>query len=321
MSEPSFSIAHGRARFAAAVLLAFSPLYGCDGDGGSDAGGSDAGAGLEMSTLFGECVDDSQCPGADAVCRTSAEGFPGGYCTVPCEDRTLCDDGFVYNHCLARGEDPATFCELRCLNGLDCGRDGWSCSTTFADGSGACIPVCSSDEQCGDGAMCNIYTGTCTTDAIPTTGSVTGEACDNGDQCKSGACIAEVDRNGVPTGWVGGYCTGNCILPAGYNSNSFFDGPELPNGGCPGDALCIPQTFAHSSQRDLGTCYDACTESGTCRGGYTCLTSFQTSGGAATYPTGICVPGDCTMAGCPTGYECQTLDAGTMNERSVCAPM
>lgn len=293
-------------------------LVGCDGEEMVDAG-TDAGPAVEPSPLFGECASDAQCEGEGAICRTSADGFPGGYCTVPCSDRTPCDDGFVYNHCLSRGDEEQSYCELRCLNGLDCGRDGWTCLVQFADDSGACIPVCQNDDQCGDGAVCNTYTGECTTDAIPDTGAVTGEPCADNDSCRSGLCVPEINTQGQPTGWVGGYCISNCILPPGYNTNTFFEGDELPNAGCPGDAVCVPRSFGAASQRDLGSCYDQCTDAGQCRDGYTCLSTFL--GGMASYPNGICVPIDCTGTACPTGYECVVINEGTMQERNVCAPM
>jgi len=295
-------------------------LVGCDDDGGSDGGVGDAGPGVEPSALFGACQQDSQCPGEGAICRTAAEGFPGGYCTVPCMDRTPCDDGFVYNHCLRRGDVEQSYCELRCLNGIDCGRDGWTCLNQFEDDSGACIPVCGSDEQCGDGAQCNPFTGECTTEPVPDIGAVTGETCANDDACRSGACITEVDDAGQPSGWVGGYCISNCILPPGYNTNSFFEGDALPSGSCPGDTVCLPRTFRAASRGDLGACYDQCTGDGDCRQGYTCLQEFRVGMGSASYSNGVCVPGNCMEDGCPTGYGCVVLNEGTMDARAVCAP-
>ena len=59
------------------ILLALIVgLTGCDGDGGTDAG-TDAGPGIEPSPLFGECQSNEQCLGEGAICRSSADGFPG----------------------------------------------------------------------------------------------------------------------------------------------------------------------------------------------------------------------------------------------------
>ena len=294
------------------------PLAGCDddGDGGTDAG-PDIDAG-EPGGLFDACNSDADC-GNEAVCRTSADGFPGGYCTRACTDRTPCDDGFVYNHCLARGEDTeAQFCELRCLNGIDCGRDGWTCQAgIFPDDSGACIPVCSSDEQCGNGAMCNRYTGECSLESISPSGSIAGEACADNDGCRSGICNPEIsDQTGNPTGWVGGYCLGYCILPSGYNTNTFYEGDALPSGSCPDDDICFPASFGAASQRDLGFCLDSCTTDGECREGYFCRSQFAIGMSTASFTNGVCWPADCTMNGCPTGYECTMVGDG-----AVCAPL
>lgn len=309
---------HPLVSFCGSLLALSLSVTGCDGDGAADAGPPAMDAG-EPAGLFAPCSADSDC-GEGSICRTSADGFPGGYCTVECTDRTPCDDGFVYNHCLARGESSASYCELRCLNGLDCGRDGWTCLPSFGDGSGACIPVCESDDQCGNGASCNVYTGECTTDAIPTTGATVGQTCADDDACRSGSCAVEINQAGDPTGFLGGYCVGNCILPAGYNTNTFYDGDALPNAGCPDDGVCLPRSFGAASQFDLGTCYGQCMGDGDCRPGYTCRQEFSAGGGNFTYTNGICLPINCATTACPTGYECVTLNPGTDNERNVCGP-
>ncbi|HJL18751.1 MAG TPA: hypothetical protein RMH99_24025 [Sandaracinaceae bacterium LLY-WYZ-13_1] len=292
----------------------------CDGDPPAmDAGpGEDAGPPLEPSRLFGPCLEDWQCPGEDAVCRTPTDGWPEGYCTRPCEDRTPCDVDGVYHHCAQREGEEQSYCERRCLNGIDCGRDGYSCAGELPPSGGACLPVCSDDEQCGN-LVCDRYTGQCAEAAGE--GAVTGEGCAESEDCRSEQCIAELNESGVPTGWVGGYCVGNCVLPSGFNNNDFYAGDELPPGTCPGEAICIPAGNGQS-RGDLGRCYHGCEADADCRDGYSCLREFNlASGGVASYPNGICVPGSCASDGCPTGYECVNVTGSDGMTRAVCSPL
>ncbi len=300
------------------ILLFASFSAACGGPAPQpDGGGVDSGPPLMRSELFGPCEQDWQCPGEGAICRTAAEGPLGGYCTVPCEDRTPCDYRGVYHHCAARQGETQAYCERRCLNGIDCGRDGYTCAGELPPSGGVCIGVCSSDAQCGAGTVCNTYSGECVDGAVPT-GAITGEACRTNDDCRSGQCVQEVDENDVPTGWVGGYCISNCIIPSGYNTSSFFSGESLPQGTCAGDAVCLPATGY--SRGDLGTCYDQCTSDADCRDGYGCLKQIQLGGGGfSTYQNGLCVPNDCGAEGCPVGYTCVTVMT-TNGNRNVCAP-
>ncbi len=308
------------ASLCAALLL----VAGCDGNAPAtmpDAG-TDAGTAAPMrSTLFGPCETDEQCPGMGAVCRRASEdGYPGGYCTVPCSDRTPCDYRSVYHHCLRREGETQAYCERRCLNGIDCGRSGYSCGPEIAaEAGGACLPVCTSDEECGGGAICNLYSGQCGTRGADETLAPNGAACAFGDDCRSGGCVAEASPTGVPTGWVGGYCVSNCILPGGYNTSSFFEGSELPQGTCPEGGLCIPSGQGQA-RGDMGSCYVECRSATDCRPGYTCLSSFGLgSGGTANYTNGICVPADCSRVACPSGYTCRSITGADGRPRNVCA--
>jgi hypothetical protein len=236
---------------------------------------------LLPSRIFGACVEDSQCPGGEeAFCRGPEDGYPGGYCTIACDDRTACDDGSVYNHCLTLAGATSSTCERRCRNGSDC-RDTYSCAIlrTTPEGmaEGVCIPVCASDADCGS-AHCNTYSGRCGT-GVPTSGGETGDPCTSAAQCRSGSCRAE------STGFVGGYCDGPCRLPAGFNTSDFFGGDELPAGNCPGAAVCIPGN--QYGEGDLGTCLASCTSSADCRPGYGCQ---QNPTGSHAFTNGFCVP-------------------------------
>jgi hypothetical protein len=124
----------------------------------------------------------------------------------------------------------------------------------------------------------------------------------------------------VPTGWVGGYCIANCVLPPGFNNNDFYTGDALPQATCAGDAVCLPAQG--QSRGDLGTCYDQCTSDDDCRDGYGCLKDIQlASGGVSSYSNGVCVPKACSAAEpCPAGYTCVSVQGADGQPRNVCAP-
>lgn len=274
-------------------------------------------AGLEESYLFGPCVVDEQCPGAGAFCRGPEEGYPNGQCTVPCPggDRGPCDDGFRYNHCLEQEEGSGFFCEFRCLNGVDCGRDNYTCVGSFDSmGAGTCIGICSADEECGGTAECNAWSGSCVAPGeVPTEGEETGGPCTENGDCLSDDCIQPYDPGF--SGWPDGYCLGYCILPMGYNTNTFYSGETLPQGTCSGDSICFPN--GSYTRGDLGVCFDGCTVDADCREAYYCLRSIDLpSGGTSRYTNGVCLPLDCGTTACPTGFTCRSLrtsSGGTIN--------
>lgn len=298
-------------------------LCACGGDddgGGGDPtdAGTDAGppvmdsgwdAGPEPSELFGPCYTDEQCPGADGFCRKPEEGWPGGYCTSTCVDRGPCDDGFRYNHCLPSEEHDGgvSHCEQKCLNGADC-REGYTCVGSLdSEGSGMCIGLCDEDSDCEPGGECNEWAAECVPEGeSPTEGSEHGGPCDENGDCLSDNCIPPYETGF--TGWADGYCVGYCILPMGYNTNTFYSGETLPQGTCSGDAVCWPN--GSYTRGDLGICLDGCTTDADCRqdAGYYCLESINLpSGSVSSYTNGVCLPMDCSSSACPEGFTCRML--------------
>jgi len=272
-----------------------APLAGCGDDDavvpppGMDAGAEDAGVDSggppPPSTLFGPCVEDSQCPGDGAFCRLPADGWAMGYCTLPCMDRAPCDDGIIYNHCVEQTDGSGSFCERRCLNGFDCSRDGYTC-IPYDPSGGTCISICSEEFPCGAGADCNSWSGACVPEGtVPTEGGVNGDSCGASEECRSERCILDPD-------WPGGYCYGFCILPLGYNSNTLFNEDTLPEASCPTGDVCFPNDSL--TRGDLGVCFLGCTSDADCRAaeGYGCRQSWElASGETRTFTNGICVPG------------------------------
>lgn len=240
---------------------------------------------LEASRLFGPCVEDDQCPGDAAVCLTSAEfGYAGGVCTVPCEDRTPCDDGFGYHFCDPLDGLEGNFCQQRCINGVDCGRDRFTCAAPDGADAGVCTSICLTDADCGSGARCEPFSGQCVADDEPPLESaVTGEPCVDPDDCRSDVCLDEAVR-----AFPSGYCVADCILPPGYNSSNFYAGDTLPTGDCAGDAICIP-ALGTSTRGNVGMCFSACESDGDCRTNYWCRRTF-TDVQSAGFTNGVCWP-------------------------------
>ncbi|MEM9071212.1 MAG: hypothetical protein AAGE52_22060 [Myxococcota bacterium] len=306
-------------RWAAALLL----VVACGDDSAPPAEDAAVDMGVDtapppMSVLFGPCVQDSQCPGAGAFCRTGADGFPQGQCTLPCEDRGPCDDGVVFNHCLPDPDNPdRNICQQSCLNAQDCGRENYICVGRTDMRDGICIGFCDDDADCGEGAECNVHAGTCVAaGTVPTEGARTGEGCMRDDDCLSGACILE--ERDLPTGWNGGYCLGACRIPAGYNTNTFYSGDAYPTEQCPDNNVCYPaDSYARGNE---GLCLTACETDDDCRAseGYFCDRMVSlTSGDTKTFTNGICFPIDCSMRDCPTGYACEGYGSGTQR-RFLC---
>ncbi len=278
---------------AGLALGSMLSLTGCPTDtGATDAALPDAAFPDAMiyaaSEMYGPCVIDEQCPGEGAICRSPLRGYPGGYCTVPCDDRTPCEGlGTQNNHCVQLNGEDRSYCEVNCVNGRDCRNagDGYSCLAEQLPTGGLCIPVCNTDAQCGAGAACDTHTGRCVAAGEQRAGALTGEPCASNDACASGACVPPAN------GFTGGYCVANCALPMGFNTNSFFDGTVLPSGGCPEDALCMPFNGSFAA-RDLGVCLDGCATDGECRDGYFCRKDYQLQMGGPTFSfeNGVCWP-------------------------------
>ena len=305
----------------------FPALAGCGDDDGMNApdlGPPDLGEqdmDLPMSKKYGPCERDSQCPGVGARCRQPSEGWPNGYCTLPCvepDEEPCLDDELFYHNCLPDGTG-AAWCERRCLNGIDCGRNGYTCVGQFPPaGAGMCIGVCLSDDDCSRGEVCSAESGRCVT-SLPTTGGGIGAPCAANADCRSNECITEINAGGYPSGFPGGYCVTRCILPAGYNGNTYFSGPALPQGGCVGGAICIPsRSFAEG---DPGICVDECDVPSDCPLS-DCVKDFPlASGDTATFTNGVCLPIDCAVDECPAGTTCRTFTPTGGRRTSSCVTM
>lgn len=280
------------------------------------------------STLYGPCETDAQCPGEGAICRRAADGYPMGYCTVPCTDRGPCEDEFgaQNNLCVQLAGATQRYCEQSCINGNDCRDESYSCfgadASADPDVRGICAPVCQRDEQCGAGAICVRETGRCAAAGTVPEGAPNGSPCNTNDMCASGFCIPEVGRtSGQPTSYTEGYCVSNCVLPPGFNTNNFYAGSELPVGGsCPDGLICMPINGS-VARRDLGLCLNACYEDADCRDEhYFCKRSWGFRSNTM-FENGACSPRDCRTAPCPSGHRCVTLTFDDGSTSGRCTPM
>lgn len=288
--------------------------------------------------IYGPCDSAAECRDG-LICRRSVEsGLPGGQCNVECtrDDqcvRYLSSGDPIDGYC--QQPDPAghRYCARVCVNGIDCGRDGYSCLTVNGGTISSvmiCTPVCT-DDSCIDGTVCDHETGRCHAPTDPTpVGRTVGQSCvattdpamTPATVCRSGFCSVQVthDSMGVPfeTGFNGGFCYARCILPSGYNSSNLWAGDTLPQANCPDHAICFPN--GSLAEQDLGICLPSCSADSDCREseGYKCRKSFVLGTAAAPHTyrfmNGYCTPYDCAAAGaaaCPTGLMCRRTTSGT----------
>ncbi|MEM1416541.1 MAG: hypothetical protein AAGH15_16640 [Myxococcota bacterium] len=246
--------------------------------------------GLAMSSLYGPCSDDSQCPGPEGICLT--DGFPNGLCSRGCfidPGNPSIRDGTNCQLTLPNGDtrfgacidiDGTSACLPRCIASIDCGGAPFACvEITPAPGAPdteeVCQVICAGDADCG-GGVCNPYTARCVAPGgIPTTGGEIGDACAANEGCKSETCAGGFFGRAAP----GNYCVGTCRIPP----ESEYAG-SMPQAGCPVGAVCAPGTAGSA-----GLCLDECTPgvAGDCRDGYICANQI----GGVNYSNGFCVGG------------------------------
>jgi hypothetical protein len=282
-----------------------------------------------MSPLFGRCRDDADCP-EGGTCLLNTQGYPGGFCSRVCTSSSECDPGIqgVAGICTLVGS--RRMCMRECLNGFDCGREGYTCVDVTSSIS-VCQPSCSPD-GCGAGARCNVWTSRCEplTAPDPPPGRANGEPCTAAgamSECRSQLCIRATDQSGAYSGWNNGLCVSACTIPLGYSSGNFWNGEEFPQSNCPTGSVCFPN--GSYSERDQGLCLQGCRSDSDCRAseGYFCRRTFPRGmTGSHTYANGVCLPVDCIndrMHPCPAGYTCETRRrtvGGQTQTYGVCRP-
>ena len=120
-----------------------------------------------------ECLTDSL-SAADVSCVNEllSWGFEGGYCfrrSYQCPDGTQKLGNIT--------ENSRFFCALECNRTNPCTRPGYYCSDEVL---GVCLPLCSDNTDCANGAVCN-ENGHCVTECG--NGIINREDCDGYDNC------------------------------------------------------------------------------------------------------------------------------------------
>ncbi len=181
------------------------------------------------------CAESEQCSGTEEICDTAThactcspelEHCEGG-CVDTDNDPAFCGD--CETSC-----PPGQLCEAgSCVDPLDCRTNGLGCSGfTYCDATtGACLPGCTSSEQCpGQDELCDEATNDCVcsagldrcggacvnTDNDPAFCGDCETSCPSGHLCETGSCVDPLDcrTNGVGCADFS-YCdatTGACLL-------------------------------------------------------------------------------------------------------------
>lgn len=238
------------------------------------------------------CMSDGECGslGDGGECRkltsTQRYSYPGGYCTKPCMSSSACAHDAI---CVrVNGEESDALCMPQCSepNTFSTCREGYLCVGFTVGAGGACWllepflpdagpPLEKTGQSCMTSTMCN------------------STATPNG----AGFCIPETLRDGGPSGFTGGYCTGDCTMD-----------PRVC--GSDGGAVCVPA--GPQSYLCEKSCAGPQQGQSDCRPGYVCYGySVRTpDGGSRPSPTGVCQPNCNVMGGlfaCAPGAYC---DAG-----------
>ncbi len=258
------------------------------------------------SPLLGRCRDDSDC--SSGTCETeAASGWSGGMCSHTCMRDDECSDGLaegVSARCMPAGA--RRICMRACLNGYDCGREGYTCLLVNPAGPAMrepprfCRQSCT-ETSCVWGTRCNPWSGACEAMSVPTPpmGQDVGEPCvvmGTMNNCRSGQCVPAQNSRGQYTGWNNGYCTSSCTLPVGWNNSNLWPMSTFPRANCPERAICFPDFEPGIGERDPGTCYHECRSDADCRvaDGYACRKSFMLATGARNWQNGFCLLRGCT---------------------------
>lgn len=287
-----------------------------------------------MSPLFGRCRMDADCP-EGSLCLRNTDGYPGGFCTRICTSDDDCNPGIEGVSGVCQQVGNRRLCMRQCLNGFDCGREGYTCvGAQYGRNTidpGVCQPSCDMN-NCGSDARCNFWTGRCEplTAPSPPPGNDNGQPCSMsgmGSECRSSICIRATNtQTGAATGWNNGSCVSICSLPPGYSAGAFWPEEEFPRGNCPEGSICFPTESL--AERDEGLCLRACRTDRDCRTseGYYCRRTFTRGMRPYTWQNGVCLPVDCLNDRdhpCPSGYVCETQYrmVGTMRVSvGVCRP-
>lgn len=240
---------------------------GIGGGAGTGSGGSDMTPDptIPVGLVGAPCESTADCSTlADFTCLQSTSdvefgggGPEGGYCSVQCtssdectalDGASLCgliDNATGIGYCIG-------LCPLGDV-GAKCGEGdrAQACLPIPQQAQlGICIPMCTSDESCGEGRFCDPSSGLCA-DAAPVGGPV-GAPCTQETQeedCAGDICLTFSDEDDAV---VGSFCSASCtylsLSGCGY-------GPESTG---PRSAACLQEQATGGGPGDIGLCFELC---------------------------------------------------------------
>ncbi|QRN93303.1 hypothetical protein JRI60_29385 [Archangium violaceum] len=268
-------------------------------------------------------MDDSECGGGQVCtagacaprpeCTTSANCAEGFACTegrcqcgsdAACASNQACREGrcVTRSACTSANDCPAGqrceptqgVCQVPCTQATDCapGVDPRVASLLYLCRQGDCLRQCLNDQLCGAGFICEA--GTCAR-----AGCATKADCPSGQYCTSataGRCteFQPCDSNAQcgPNTECRAFASGAC--PPGFDCATKIC-QELPR--CLVDTDCSVTAYCRDSHCQPST---ACTDSGTCAPGLTCVASRCVPSGCRGHadcaPNEACTDGACRPA-------------------------
>lgn len=244
------------------------------------------------STLGAPCPDGVCAAGLGCV---SNDTFPGGYCTLTCEDGTcptggVCSDATSPPLCLAAcASDDACrdgydcwrgACRPACTRDADCGGEGATCADGRCEGA-----ECADASDCAPGQRCSGFR--CV--AAPPDGGLMlppGAPCAGDGECESGVCLPPA---------LGGACSVECasadacfVFATEYGCSVRVDDPSrsvcvpFPEGGRPVGAACTSDDQCGARICQEGQCTEVCSDDSYCLTGQVC-TTLPRAGTSATF--------------------------------------
>lgn len=288
-----------------------------------------------MKKIGDSCTTAADCQtslGASAICKTlTSTGnamYTGGYCTIPCQNNTVCGtDAFCVNLDPRYGEEDS-ICWDKCANGDPCRTPGYACYNV--GGTGGCwldpLPqqdagppadkignTCAADTECQNppdrGGVCSKKDSTL--GLIFTDGYCSTAFCDKDSECSTDAGATCVNFSGDSR------CMRHCAVGAG----SFADAGQYDcrtgylclslttgDGGLSPDGICLPPPPpAPLSVGQACTATANCDDNGTTFGD--CFPEAFALADGGTSQSGF-PAGYCTLANCAGDLDCGPADSG-----------
>lgn len=248
-----------------------------------------------------ECMPDAGFPSsclADGFCDGQRSCRSFAPTNVACGVAICADDNLVAPFCTGTGECSAMTAVSPC--------DPYTCA------GDACTTSCSSESDCAAGAFCDAN-GVC--EAV----RASGEPCDDGKQCQSGACTDGVccDRacDGICEACDVEGAEGSCVPVTGS--------PRGARPACPGGGEC-QQQVCNGVERETCAGFESGTECGasSCAGGFRVNRGFCDGAGACEQPAPTpCAPYRCANDVCATSCsDDDDCSAGNLCKEQECVP-